>query len=191
MYPTLVSDAPLWADEHREHGPRRRPRTGVDDRVEDSVAGNGVRDNASGGISNMNHIAELIFVGNVAEGNGRTDATGIATGVEVGPPSRNDPMLTSVDGNRDDGSRHDGIQFRRHASGYTVRGKSYTGNDLRNGLDLRDFNADCATNVWIGNWWGSARFAPEGTTVGGRPASVTLSAKVAAESPAAGVGSDV
>lgn len=168
------------------------------------VVNNVVRNNASAGISNINHVAGSIL-NNRVEGNGRTNSVGNGIGIQVGPFfSAAAEML--IQGNEVHGNGVDGIRIGPRASGNHIldndagcgpddpvgcvdNNANPAANGYENqtkGFDLHDLNVDCAGNRWSGNTWGTAYYAPDCTAAGGNgPAPTVAVAQAESSSPAA------
>lgn len=150
------------------------------------VRANTVRGNASGGISNVNHVGGTVE-NNVVEGNGRTNNAGNGIGVQKGP-SFSGPMSMTVRNNEVHGNFEHGIVVTEGSTGNTISDNDAADNAVhpfdRSVRDLKDENAACGTednlrsrrkapNFWSGNTWGSGGFDPACTTNEGRgPANV-------------------
>jgi len=174
------------------------------------VANNVVRDNASAGIANINHVKGTIE-GNVVTGNGATNGVGNGIGVTVGfiwDPAVPTEML--IKGNQVHGNGVDGIRIgappRYPGAPGAVSGNKILDNDAANNnvnpaangyegsppaFDLHDASDDCAGNTWRGNIWGSGGYSPPCTTNGGHGPTVPAMSSNAATAAGAGGPSDL
>ena len=158
----------------------------------EQVINNVVRNNASGGIANINEIGGTIE-GNHVTGNGRTNSYGNGIGVQVGRNWNLGPTQMLIDHNDVRGNGVDGIRlgtFRPPFNG-SVEGNTLSNNvSADNGTnlsvdlsetfrgpipvyDLHDLDPTCGTNAWTGNQWGSAGFSPACTSSGGSALTAT------------------
>jgi hypothetical protein len=155
------------------------------------VANNTIRDNASAGISNVNHVNGSI-VGNTIEGNGTSNASGNGIGVQVGFSwSASVPIGLLIEHNEIHGNGWDGIQINSRAVGSRILDNDAADNAARpdlngQGFDLHDLNAECATNTWFGNVWGSAGYTPACAATGGSQSAAASAANATATIPQAG-----
>ena len=164
------------------------------------VANNVIRDNASAGIANVNHVRGAI-VENTITGNGTTNSVGNGIGVSVGfvwDPAV--PLQMLIEGNEVHGNGVDGIRIgdpRRGVRG-RVSGNRILDNDAsdnnanpaantyegsRRAFDLRDASPDCAGNTWLGNTWGSGGFTPACTTTAGSAPAATATSTAVTTAP--------
>lgn len=146
---------------------------------------NVVRNNASSGIANVNHVKGSILE-NTVEGNGATNSIGNGIGVSVGFNWDKGPTLMLIQGNEVHGNGVDGIRIgdpRGFGRGSPTRNKildndaadnnakceanRYEGGCRRPAFDLHDSHPDCDDNVWSGNTWGSGGYSPACTATGG------------------------
>ena len=147
------------------------------------VINNVVRNNASGGIANINEIGGTILK-NQVEGNGTANSFGNGIGVQIGRNWNLGPTQMLIQHNDVRGNGVDGIRlgtafgfFRGSPQGNTVTDNVSVGNATNPGVDLyergikgydlHDLAPNCGTNVWSRNQWGSAGFSPPCTTTGG------------------------
>lgn len=178
-----------------------------------SVVNNIVRNNASGGIANINEIGGSIQ-NNQVTGNGTTNSFGNGIGVQVGRLWNLGPTKMLIQDNDVRGNGVDGIRLGtlRPPFNGSVQGNIVSDNvSVDNGTnlsvdtaetfrgpiqayDLHDLDPTCGTNVWTGNQWGSAGFSPACTSTGGsQVASTTPSGaapRAAAPNGAASSGAD-
>ncbi len=156
------------------------------------VANNVVRDNASAGIANINHVRGSI-VGNTVVGNGATNSVGNGIGVSVGFIWKGITQMLIKD-NKVHGNGVDGIRIAANATG----GNRVFNNDAANnnanpaantyegggrGFDLHDLNANCAGDAWNANIWGSGGYSPACTTHGGSGPTVAAASGTQAPTP--------
>jgi streptogramin lyase len=157
-----------------------------------SVLNNVVRNNASGGVANINEIGATIQ-GNQVEGNGTANSFGNGIGVQVGRSWNLGPTQMVIQRNDVRGNGVDGIRlgtavgfFNGSPQGNTVTNNVSAGNGTNtavdfyeNGIqayDLHDLAPNCGTNVWSKNQWGTAGFTPACTSTGGSGPGTTSSA---------------
>ena len=152
----------------------------------EQVINNVVRNNASGGIANINEIGGTIENNDVT-GNGTTNSFGNGIGVQVGRNWNLGPTQMLIEHNDVRGNGVDGIRlgtlrppFNGIVEGNTISDNQSVGNGtnvaadafenfrgLIQAYDLHDLDATCGTNAWSGNQWGSAGFTPSCTSNGG------------------------
>ncbi len=137
------------------------------------VVDNVVQQNGSGGLANISSIDGVIR-GNLVEDNGLRNSNGNGIGVQIGqqdPVTQVNLLITENEVHR---NGWDGIQLSFRVQGNQVLNNRATESGRRFPslagtfwVDLRDRNANCGTNVWSGNVWGTAYFNPPCVTAGG------------------------
>jgi hypothetical protein len=154
-----------------------------------SVLNNVVKDNASGGIANINEIGGTIQ-GNQVDGNGTANSFGNGIGVQIGQNWNLGPTQMVIQKNDVRGNGVDGIRlgtavgfFRGSPQGNAVTDNASVGNGTNTGVDfyespitaydLQDLAPNCGTDVWFNNQWGKAGFTPACTSYGGSQATTT------------------
>lgn len=161
------------------------------------IASNVIRQNASAGIANVNHVNGVI-VGNTVEANGATNAQGNGIGVQLGPQAVAVATRMLIAENQVHGNARNGIVIRALATENQILNNNAADNnfagpesspqdpllinpddprgiDLLRMLrgadgpvyDLHDQNPGCAGNVWLGNTWGSGGYSHVCVTAGG------------------------
>ncbi|MCA1683926.1 MAG: DUF11 domain-containing protein, partial [Actinobacteria bacterium] len=130
---------------------------------------NTVRRSGSAGIANVNSTNSSIS-NNIVEANGFTNYRGNGIGVNIGDNPVSRVTNNTVQGNQVHGNAWSGIDV-------VSEGNLITGNDAANNVqapvtylrlfDLLDENANCDSNVWSANIWGSGGYSPACTTAAG------------------------
>lgn len=133
------------------------------------VTGNTVRDSEASGISSLGNTNGMI-ARNTVEDNGLVLIFPAGSGIGVQSLIQTPPETDMVvEANEVHGNARHGldVQSRRNV----IRGNNAAGNRANpsffGGFDLRDANANCDSNVWDANIWGSGGFSPACTTAGG------------------------
>lgn len=143
------------------------------------VSNNTVRNNASGGLANINIVKSEIS-GNTVEANGLTGRAGNGIGLQLGPRLRTDITDVLIQNNQVHGNSQAGITVSSNGNRILNNDAADNAVQPQNSIpgmwDLHDAKANCGKNVWSGNAWGSGGYSQACTTTGGSgPASAALS----------------
>ncbi|MCA1696027.1 MAG: right-handed parallel beta-helix repeat-containing protein, partial [Actinobacteria bacterium] len=139
------------------------------------LTNNTVRRSGGPGMANLNNVGGQL-IGNTVEDNGQN-----GIGAQMGVVLFNSPNKMLIQGNQVHGNAHSGIEII--SQGNTITGNNAANNATlgpRYGFDLTDRNANCGTNTWSNNIWGTGGYSPACTTTGGSGPALTAATKSAA-----------